>query len=84
MKLNHIIPQCFRNRLVRRFGKAKIIRKSDGRHELIGGDDIERAAAFEWASLFAHEIVFMNGRRKESTRRFSQKTRLASQFQPAL
>jgi hypothetical protein len=34
------------------------MRRTDGQHELIGGTDADRHEAFEWVSLFAHEIVF--------------------------
>jgi hypothetical protein len=36
---------------------------------LIGGSDSDRAAAFEWASLFAHEIVFTHFCREEPARK---------------
>jgi hypothetical protein len=58
MKLKNIIPQCCRSRVVRQFGDAKLIRRPNGQHELVGGTDADRADAFEWASLFANEIVF--------------------------
>jgi hypothetical protein len=34
------------------------VKLPNGEHELIGGSDADRAAVFEWVSLFAHEIVF--------------------------
>jgi len=40
------------------FGAARLIRKLDGRHELIGGTAEHHSAAREWCSLFAPEIVF--------------------------
>jgi hypothetical protein len=58
MKLNHLIPQRRRQQIVRQFGAAKLLRRTDGQHELIGGTDADRQEAFEWVSLFAHEIVF--------------------------
>ena len=58
MKLKNLILQRYRNRVVHQFGGAKIVRYPNGQHELIGGTDTDRAAAFEWSSLFAHEIVF--------------------------
>ena len=39
------------------FGTARLVRKSDGKHELIGGTADDHAAAREWCSLFAHEVV---------------------------
>ena len=58
MKLKNLIPSRYRNKLVRQFGKAKLVKLPNGQHELIGGSDADRTAAFEWVSLFAHEIVF--------------------------
>jgi hypothetical protein len=58
MKLNHLISQRGRGTLVRQFGEARLVRQRNGEHELIGGTAADRAAAFEWVSLFAHEIVF--------------------------
>jgi hypothetical protein len=50
--------------LIRQFGKAKLIKLATGQHELIGGTDADRASAFEWASLIAHEIVFTHYHRE--------------------
>jgi hypothetical protein len=68
MKLKNIIPQRFRSRLVRQFGQAKLVRLPNGQHELIGGTDADRVAAYEWSSLFAHEIVFTHFHREEPAR----------------
>ena len=43
---------------IARFGAARLVRKLDGRHEIIGGTAEHHAAAREWCSLFAPEIVF--------------------------
>jgi hypothetical protein len=40
------------------FGTARLVKKSDGRHELIGGTAADHAAAREWCSLFAPAVVF--------------------------
>jgi hypothetical protein len=58
MKLNHIIPQPLTGQVIQQFGEAKLIRQRNGEHALIGGSSADRMAAFEWVSLFAHEIVF--------------------------
>ncbi len=58
LKLNQFFPDRHRQQVIRRFGDAKLIRHHNGQHELIGGSDADRQAAFEWVSLFAHEIVF--------------------------
>lgn len=39
------------------FGDAKLIRFLDGKTELRGGSNDDRAAAREWISLFWHEAV---------------------------
>jgi len=43
---------------IARFRAARLVRKLDGRHELIGGTPSEHSAAREWCSIFAPEIVF--------------------------
>ena len=58
MKLNHIIPQPLTGQVIQQFGEAKLLRQRNGEHVLIGGSHADRTAAFEWVSLFAHEIVF--------------------------
>ncbi len=65
MKLKNLIPHRFRKQLVRQFGEAKLVKLRNGQHELIGGSDQDRIAAFEWVSLFAHEIVFTHFYRQE-------------------
>jgi len=49
---------------VHQFGQARLVRLPNGQHELIGGTDADHAAAFEWSSLFAHEIVFTHFHRE--------------------
>lgn len=39
------------------FGKARLVKKLDGKLELIGGTDEDRTAAREWISMFMHEAV---------------------------
>ena len=65
MKLKNLIPLRYRTTLIRKFGQAKLVKLPNGQHELIGGTDQDRTAAFEWASLFAHEIVFTHFHRQE-------------------
>jgi hypothetical protein len=57
MKLKSLIPLRHRTKLIRQFGQAKLVKLPNGQHELIGGSNADRNDAFEWASLFAHEIV---------------------------
>lgn len=47
------------------FGKAKLIRKFDGRHELVGGTAEDRTTARKWCSLFAPDVVFSDSSRHE-------------------
>lgn len=58
MKLFHLFSPRLTGRVIEQFGQAKLVKLPNGQHELIGGTDSDRTAAFEWASLFAHEIVF--------------------------
>lgn len=68
MKLKNTIPQRYRSQVVRQFGAAKLIRRTNGQHELVGGTEADRADAFEWSSLFAHEIVFTHFQRENNAR----------------
>ena len=63
MKLKNIIPR--HPELVQQFGQAKLVKLQTVQYELIGGSDTDRTAAFEWTSLFAHEIVFTHFHREE-------------------
>ena len=40
------------------FGSARLVKKLDGKIELIGGTAGDHADAREWCSLFAPEFVF--------------------------
>jgi hypothetical protein len=51
------------------FGNAWLIRRANGRHELIGGTESDFTAAKEWTSLFAHEITFSRPVKKPLQRR---------------
>ena len=42
------------------FGAARLVKKLDGKIELIGGTADDHAAAREWCALFAPDIVFAN------------------------
>ena len=43
--------------LLATFGDARLVKYLDGKIELCGGADADRAAAREWCSLFLHEAV---------------------------
>jgi hypothetical protein len=40
-----------------KFGTARLIQKSTGKIELVGGTVADRIAAKEWVSLFLHEAT---------------------------
>ena len=69
MKLKNLIPLRYRTTLIRQFGQAKLVKLPNGQHELIGGTDQDRTAAFEWVSLFTPEIVFTHYHREEPARK---------------
>ena len=48
----------FGPRVIAIFGRARLVRQPNGRHELMGGSDADGTEAREWCSLFAPEIVF--------------------------
>ena len=63
MKVNNryqipLVALMFQTTTVARFGPARLVRKPDGRHALIGGTAEHHAAAREWCSFFAPEVVF--------------------------
>jgi len=82
MKLKHFFPQRHRRQIVRQFGDAQLIRQPNSQHTLVGGTDADRAAAFEWSSLFAHEIVFTHFYREAPA--YCRQPWFARPLQPAL
>jgi hypothetical protein len=52
-----------RGQILKCFGNARLIKRPDGKHELVGGNENNFTEAREWVSLFAHEIVFTRSRR---------------------
>jgi hypothetical protein len=83
MKLKNLIPQCYRQQVIRQFGGAKLVRLPNGQHELIGGSDRDRADAFEWTSLFAHEIVFTHFHRGNQACSIPRQPWLAPRLTPS-
>lgn len=72
MKLNRITClQRKEHELIATFGDARLVRKLDGRHELIGGTPDDLAAAREWCSLYAHDLVFSSAPRSARWRSFA-------------
>ena len=43
--------------LIASFGRAQLLTRADGRVELRGGSEPDRAEAREWISLFMHDAV---------------------------
>ena len=77
MKIKNIAKRIVNTaKVINRFGNAWLIRRANGRHELIGGTDGDFTAAKEWASLFAHDVVFSRPVKREQQRRFSFAARL--------
>jgi len=46
--------------LIAMFGNARLVKRPNGKFELLGGNDADRADAREWCSLFLHEAVFVS------------------------
>jgi hypothetical protein len=84
MKLKNLMPQRHRQQVIRQFGQAKLVRLPNGQHELIGGTDSDRTAAFDWASLFAHEIVFTHFHREAQSPSGHRKPLFMPRLQPAM
>ena len=82
MKLNQLFPRRLTGKIIQRFGQATLVRYRNGQHELIGGNTGDRTAAFEWVSLFAHEIVFTHFYREPDGK--CRKTLACPRLQPAL
>ncbi len=64
MKINHWSRTQQQGRIVQKFGEARLFRRLDGKHELVGGTAEDIATANDWASLVAHEVVFSHLDRK--------------------
>jgi hypothetical protein len=47
--------------MIASFGAARLVKKTDGQIELIGGTAEDHADACDWCSLLAHEVVFTWG-----------------------
>jgi hypothetical protein len=68
MKTNHSFTHLrAKGATVATFGTACLVRQPDGKYELIGGSANDAAAAREWCSFFAHEVVFTSVSRQPLT-----------------
>ena len=45
--------------IIGHFGKVQLVRKHDGRHELVGGTEDERLKVMKWCRRFASFLVFV-------------------------
>jgi hypothetical protein len=71
MKARHICTNMINPwKIINHFGNALLVRRIDGKHELVGGSDGDYTAAKEWVSLFAHEIVFTRSVKRRRQRGF--------------
>jgi hypothetical protein len=43
--------------VIARFGQAELVKTREGKYELRGGSDEDRAKAREWISMFFHAAV---------------------------
>ena len=84
MKLRNPLAKRQRQEVVRQFGDALLVRNSNGQHELIGGTNTDRTAAFEWVSLFAHEIVFTHFHRQPDAPCRSHRSMFLGRFEAAM
>ena len=57
MRMKFFPPYKDEGEVVAYFGQARLIKFLDGKLELHGGSDGDRAEAREWMSLFCHEAV---------------------------
>jgi hypothetical protein len=66
MKLKLFLPFKDRGELIASWGEARLIKYLDGKTELRGGSEQDRAEAREWMSMFWHEAVVGDGGRRAS------------------
>lgn len=57
----------FQPTTIAQFGPARFIKHFAGPYELVGGTAANHAAAREWCSLFAPQLVFASAPRHQST-----------------
>lgn len=76
------MPVSNPQRVIQRFGQARLVLLLNGQYELIGGTDADRNDAFAWTSIFAHDIVFTPYPRETTIVCRCRRSRFASRFQP--
>lgn len=57
---------------IARFGAARLLRHFDGPYGLVGGTPEDRAAAAEWCSMFAPDVVFSGPARRSPVSTFAE------------
>jgi hypothetical protein len=45
--------------IIGHFGQVRLVRKADGRHELVGGTTEARATVRKWCGLYAPFVAFV-------------------------
>ena len=67
MKMKFYPPFRDEGEVVASWGQAQLIKYLDGKTELRGGSEQDRAEAREWIALFWHEAIFEDGVAKTAT-----------------
>jgi hypothetical protein len=77
MKARHICTNIINAfKIIDHFWNALLVKRADGKHELVGGNDDDYTTAKEWVSFFAHEIVFTRSVKRRGQCGFSFAARL--------
>lgn len=63
MKLTTFFARNDEGEVLAYFGQARLVKRLDGKLELLGGTDGDRTAAREWISMFFHEAIVREGPR---------------------
>ena len=66
-KSEYFPPFKDEGKLIASWGEARLIKFLNGKWELRGGSENDRAEAKEWISLFWHEAIFDDGVAKKAT-----------------
>jgi hypothetical protein len=66
MKIRYSFPEFGRTEaeVIAIFGQARLVKRLDGKLELVGGSADDHAEAREWVSMFLHEALIGHGPRR--------------------
>ena len=64
MKLTGFFAGNDEDEVLAYFGQALLVKRLDGKLELVGGTEGDRTAAREWISMFFHEAIVTEGPRR--------------------